>query len=116
MTTGTPRDRVYLELFGQLLANEDRPMPTGAVVPDMIENVDADEETIHGVLEALTDAGVLIERTERGHLSDQDETCSVYYTAQDGPLGPIGAIPPSEDVHEGYDEETLEEISEELGL
>jgi hypothetical protein len=116
MTTGTPRDRVYLELFSQLLANEDRAMPTGAIVPDMIEKVDADEETVRGVLEALADAGVLVERTERGHLPDQDETCSVYYTAEDGPLGPVGAITPVKDIHEEYDDETLEEISEELGL
>jgi len=116
MTTDTPRDRVYLSLFGHLIANADRQMPTGAVVPELIEDVDADEETVHGVLETLADAGVLVERTEGGHLSDPEETCSVYYAAQDGPLAPIGAIPPAEDIHEEYDEETIEGIREELGL
>lgn len=116
MTTGTPRDRVYLELFRQLIANADRSIPTGAVVPDLIENVDADEEVVRDVLRTLADAGVLAERTERGHLSDPEETCTVYYTHEEGPLAPIGAITPAEDIHEEYDEETLEEIREQLGL
>jgi hypothetical protein len=116
VTTNTPRDRVYLALFESLIANEDRRMPTGAVLPELIEAVDIEEETVRDVLRTLSNAGVLVERTERGHVGDSEETCSVYYTAPDGPLDPIGAVPPPADIDEPYDEETLEEIGDQLGL
>jgi len=116
METHTPRDRVYLGLFKHLVMKDETGLESGVVVPDLIDDVDAEEETVQGVLRTLTEAGVLVERTERGHLADSEETCPVYYTAQEGPLGPIGAIPPAEDIHEEYDEETLEEIREQLGL
>ncbi len=116
MATHTPRDRVYSTLFEHLVANEHRSMPTGAVVPELIEDVDADGRTVRDVLETMAEEGVLVERTERGHLSDVDETCAVYYTADGGPLAEIGTVPPVEDIHEEIDEETIEGIREELGL
>jgi hypothetical protein len=116
MTTHTPRDRVYVTLFEQLAANADRSMPTGAVVPELIESVDADGETVRDVLRTMEDAGLLVERTERGHLPDSEETCTVYYADEDGPLAPVGAVPPAPDIHEEYDEETIEEIREQLGF
>jgi hypothetical protein len=116
VTTNTPRDRVYLALFESLVANEDRRMPAGAVVPELIEAVDADEETVRDVLRSMEAGGVLVERAERGHLGDSEETCSVYYAAPDGPLAPVGAAPPPADIHEQYDEETLREIRDQLGL
>jgi hypothetical protein len=116
MMADTPRDHVYLALFNSLVANENRSMPTGAVVPELIERVDADEETVRDVLRTMDGAGVLVERTERGHLEDSEKTCSVYYTAPDGPLGSVGATPPQKGIHEPYDEETIEEIRDQLGL
>jgi hypothetical protein len=116
MTTHTPRDSVYVTLFEHLVTNAEGTMPTGAIVPELIEAVGADGETVRDVLRTLEDAGVLVERTERGHLSEPAETCTVYYTDPEGPLGGVGAIPPEPDIHEEYDEETLETIAEELGL
>jgi hypothetical protein len=116
MTTHTPRDDVYTALFEELAKNVDRSMPTGAVVPVLIDSVDADEETVHDVLQTLAEEGILVERIERGHLSDPEETCSVYYTAEDGPLAPVGPKAPAPDIHEEYEEETLDEIREQLGL
>jgi len=116
MATDTPRDRVYRTLFEHILANENRSIPTGAVLPELIDDVDADEGTVRDVLRTMADYGMLVERTERGHLSDSEVTCSVYYTAPDGPLAPIGALPPAEDIHEEYDEETIEGIRDALGL
>jgi hypothetical protein len=116
MTTGTPRDRVYLALLANLTHRNDQGLATGAPLPELVEQVDTDEETVRAVLEVLTDAGVLVERVGRGYLSDPEETYPEYYTDPEGPLSKIGAVAPAEDIHEEFDEDTIEEIRQELGF